>query len=459
MEQQTKTKKALIMSVLSVFLCIAMLIGMTFAWFTDTASTGVNKIQAGNLKMKVEYSKDMTSWTEVAGDKAVFDENALWEPGRTEVVYFRVSNIGNLAFRYNFDTAVSSYSPGINADGDEIDLRDYLMLGSTDTASVFSSREAAINAVNGNAKLVGSNNTSIKKEKVMDPGETSGVFALVLYMPTTVGNEANNVDKSRTPEIELGITVNATQATVESDSFGTDYDADAPKVFKSVTYYSGTHTITDGVMAPGRWGAVQVTGGTTTIEASVTATAKNDTAMAVWASGGSVIINSGTFTQQGLGNSDHYDLIYASDGGKIIINGGKFKAKTPQWTLNCKDGSGSTITVKGGTFYKFDPSNANTGAGEIIVPSGYSVVKNGDWYTVIGGTVVSNETEFATALTNATEGSKIILNCDITSLNLADDITVADGIIIDGQNKFSISLNAWMALSNLSITIQNAQMG
>ena len=51
--EQTKTKKALIMSVLSMVLCIAMLIGMTFAWFTDTASTAVNKIQAGNLDVEL----------------------------------------------------------------------------------------------------------------------------------------------------------------------------------------------------------------------------------------------------------------------------------------------------------------------------------------------------------------------------------------------------------------------
>ena len=66
-----------------------------------------------------------------------------------------------------------------------------------------------------------------------------------------------------------------------------------------------------------------------------------------------------------------------------MINGGTFKCVTPQWTLNCKDGSASTITVKGGTFYRFDPSNANTGAGEIVVPDDYKVVQNGDWYTVV----------------------------------------------------------------------------
>ena len=389
MDKKT-TKRSLVASVLALVMCVTMLVGTTFAWFTDTASTGVNKIQAGTLKMKVEYSKDMAEWKEVSADKAAFDNDALWEPGRTEVVYFRVSNVGKLALRYNFDAKVNSYSPGINADDQAFNLGDYVMFGYADTTEAFSNREAAIAAVAQNAQLIEQKDIAVKNSEVVLPGESTAVFALVMYMPTTVGNEANNVDKNREPGLEMGIVVNATQATVENDSFGNTYDADAPKVFNAVTYSGGTHTIDESIMAPGRWGAVQVNGGTTTINASVTATAKDDTAVAVWASKswnsiGTVVITDGTFTQQGLGNSDHYDLIYASEGGKIVINGGTFKAVTPQWTLNCKDGSGSTITVNGGTFYKFDPSDANVGQGEIIVPDGYHVEKNGDWYTVVKG--------------------------------------------------------------------------
>ena len=59
MNESTKTKKALRGSLLALFLCIVLLIGTTFAWFTDTASTGVNKIQAGNLDVELEYSHDM----------------------------------------------------------------------------------------------------------------------------------------------------------------------------------------------------------------------------------------------------------------------------------------------------------------------------------------------------------------------------------------------------------------
>ena len=388
MNESTKTKKALRGSLFALFLCIVLLIGTTFAWFTDTASTGVNKIQAGNLKMKVEYSKDCKTWTEVSSDKPIFDENALWEPGRTETVYVRVTNVGNLALRYDFDIAVESYSPGINADKKSFYLYNYLNFGSADTETAYTDREAAISAVAANDRVLGSKGASVAKEKVLRAGDTSTPTALVLYMPTTVGNEANNVDKNRKPDVVLGVNVNATQATVESDSFGNDYDANAPTIFSPVEYNSGTHEVTESVHADGRWGAVQINGGTTTIKADVHATARDNTAVAVWAASGwkttgTAIIDSGNFTQDKPGNDTHYDFIYASDGGQIIINGGTFKAATPQWTLNCKDGSGSTITVKGGSFYQFDPSNAQVGAGEIIVPDDYKVVQNGDWYTVV----------------------------------------------------------------------------
>ena len=385
MNESTKTKKALRGSLFALFLCIALLIGTTFAWFTDTASTGVNKIQSGKLKMKVEYSKDMVTWTEVSADKSVFDENALWEPGRTAVVYFRVSNIGNLAFRYDFDVTHSAEGPGFNSSGEEFYLHDYLMFGSAETDVAYTNREGAISAVSANERVLGSTDFSVAKQTVLMPEETKTV-ALVLYMPGTVGNEANNVDEDYNPMVELGVKVNATQATVESDSFGTDYDAKAPTIFSYVDYFDGTHTLTESVSAAGgKWrGAVTAySGSTVTIAADVEGKARNNYAMAVYAQGGKIIINNGNFTQEKPGNDSAYTLIYADNGGKIEINGGTFKGVTPQWTLNCLDNSGATITVKGGKFYKFDPSNANVGANEVIVPSGYKVVQDGDWFKVV----------------------------------------------------------------------------
>lgn len=72
------TKRALLSSVFALVLCVAMLVGSTFAWFTDTASTGVNKIQAGNLDVKLMYSTDMREWKEATADTPLFKDSALW---------------------------------------------------------------------------------------------------------------------------------------------------------------------------------------------------------------------------------------------------------------------------------------------------------------------------------------------------------------------------------------------
>ena len=61
MNTKKATKRALLTSVMALVMCVVMLVGTTFAWFTDTASTGVNKIVAGNLKVDLEYAK---AWDE-----------------------------------------------------------------------------------------------------------------------------------------------------------------------------------------------------------------------------------------------------------------------------------------------------------------------------------------------------------------------------------------------------------
>ena len=58
MTGKKSTKYALLSSVMAMVLSVAMLMGTTFAWFTDTASTAVNKIQAGTLDVGLEMSND-----------------------------------------------------------------------------------------------------------------------------------------------------------------------------------------------------------------------------------------------------------------------------------------------------------------------------------------------------------------------------------------------------------------
>lgn len=386
MTSSKSTKRALVSSALAIIMCVAMLIGATFAWFTDTASTGVNKIQAGNLDVKLMYSTDMQTWKEATDQTKLFDDNALWEPGYTQVVYLKVVNAGNLALKYEAGFSKNYTSNrGKNVNGDWYRVDNYLKIGTAETATKFASREDVWAAIVATEKTLAKDVMLTNDWVTLGAREESAPFAVAIYMPTSVGNEAN-ASKNRPSKVTgLGIEVRATQATVENDSFGPDYDANAATVLDRVEYTDGEHTVTGNIQANGAYGAIHGTGtAKITVDATtVYGTYVSDSAMAVYATEGSKItIKGGEFANQAPAGSE-LSLIYADGSAKITIEGGTFKCVSPAWTLNCKDGSNATITVKGGTFYQFDPSHANTGAGEIVIPGGYKVVQNGDWYTVV----------------------------------------------------------------------------
>ena len=380
------TKRALITSALAILMCAAMLIGTTFAWFTDTASTAVNKIQAGNLDVKLMYSTDMVTWKEATDQTKLFNDNALWEPGYTQVVYLKVVNAGNLALKYEAGFSKNYTSNrGKNVNGDWYRVDNYLKIGTAETETKFANREAVWSAIAATEKTLAKDVMLTDGWITLKAGESSKPFAMAIYMPTSVGNEANASRLRPSSVSGLGIEVRATQATVESDSFGTDYDANAATVLKRVEYTDGEHTVTGNIQANGTSGAIHGTGtAKITVDATtVYGTYVSDYAMAVYASGRSEItIKGGEFANQAPAGST-LSLIYADSSAKITIEGGTFKCVSPAWTLNCNDSDPATITVKGGSFYKFDPSNVTAGEGEIFIADGYKVVQNGDWYNVV----------------------------------------------------------------------------
>ena len=194
MTNRKSTKRALLGSVMAMVLCLAMLVGATFAWFTDTASTGVNKIQAGNLDVVLEMQNADGKWVSAEGKTLDFvkaadakGEAILWEPGCTyELPALRIRNNGNLALKY----------------------------------------KVAITGINGSAKLneaiewtIG--DVAMGTEQHLAAGE-SNAFTIKGHMKESAGNEYMNESIDG-----IAITVVATQDTVESDSFNNTYDASA----------------------------------------------------------------------------------------------------------------------------------------------------------------------------------------------------------------------------------------
>ena len=129
-------------------------------------------------------------------------------------------------------------------------------------------------------------------------------------------------------------------------------------------------------------------------EGTVNGLGNNNYSIAIWADGGEVIINGGTFTNVGAGAEDHYDLIYVKNGGKVTINGGTFECATPQWTINNHDKLPGTIVVKGGSFVGYNPADSKTepaGANNNFVAEGYCAVLVNGSYVVAPHVVVDDE--------------------------------------------------------------------
>ncbi len=207
MNESTKTKKALRGSLFALFLCIVLLIGTTFAWFTDTASTGVNKIQSGRLDVGLEMKDNDGNWVNAEGETLNFVKAAgheaeaiLWEPGcRYKLPELRVVNKGNLALKYKIQIT------GIQGDAELNDVIDwtYSVSGAGGEAAASLDTERRLAAKAGD-------------DDVFDTLTIQG------QMQTSAGNEYQGLSIDG-----VSITVVATQDTVESDSFDNKYDENA----------------------------------------------------------------------------------------------------------------------------------------------------------------------------------------------------------------------------------------
>mgnify|MGYP004683109029 CR=1 len=232
MNNKRATKRALLTSVMALVMCVVMLAGTTFAWFTDTASTGVNKIQAGNLDIELAYKNtyipDGTPTTDdgfaaVTKETEVFDAEALWEPGHVEYVVLKIRNAGNLALKYKLGINIASETGSTNVYGDPFKLSDSIKFAVINGDQSTLGRDDLV-AGAGEGAVLSTGYTA--EDHLLKDG--SKIVTLVVWMPKSVGNEANyDAAVAEAPVINLGINVVATQYTYESDSFDETYDKNA----------------------------------------------------------------------------------------------------------------------------------------------------------------------------------------------------------------------------------------
>ena len=351
MTSSKSTKRALITSALAILMCAAMLIGTTFAWFTDTASTGVNKIVSGNLKVDIigadsDSHIEKLNFTKAAVTDAEAGAEILWEPGcRYLTEGFRIANKGNLALKWK--AQVNKGATAANANhADLLDVIDFYLVTSKDANDM----GTALDEFSG------------KLEK----NATSGVYYIKGVMKTTAGNDYQGLTLDG-----ISITVVATQDTVENDSFNNQYDKDAEYPIL-VTTGDQLQATVNNATAPVN---IVLTNSITTNNFVIPA--DKDVTLDL---NGRTVTNAGSHT---ILNKGHLTLTDSSTdkSGQIISLKGN--------TAALRNGDNAVCVIEGGTISR-DGAEGNTwhvveNFGKMTFNGGKVVLKNGNGFAITNG--------------------------------------------------------------------------
>ena len=203
----------MVASLIMMILWAIMGTGTTIAWFTDTTPAQKNTFLIGYLDLDVYFKNDVvTEYTPVDSETPVFNDEALYEPGYTQVVYLRIENNGEIDFNYKLSVIRNSYQDSINTLGTTLHLPKYLRFGvvfGEDEPTL--TREVARALTEKKTMEALLLNQYSKPDTVPIPVGGERYAALIVFMPEEVGNEANYMSGANAPMVELGLTVYAQQ--------------------------------------------------------------------------------------------------------------------------------------------------------------------------------------------------------------------------------------------------------
>ena len=425
MTNSKSTKRALVSSALAILMCVEMLIGTTFAWFTDTASTGVNKIQAGNLDIELQMKDNDGKWVNAEGKILPFlvegkipadGTQILWEPGCTYYVpEVRVLNKGNLAVKFEY------IPEALGVTGKLAEVLEPVFKTPTDT-----------------------DGTDINIEpEVLKPGEASPAWSFGYHMLKTAGNEYQNATATG-----MCLTVVATQATYEKDSIDDQYDKDAEYPIL-VTTGDELQAIVSNATAHVN---IVLTNSITTNNFVIPE--DKDVTLDL---NGRTVTNAGSHT---ILNKGHLTLTDSSadKSGQIISLKGN--------TAALRNGDNAVCVVEGGTISR-DGANGNTwhvveNFGKMTFNGGKVVLKNGNGFAITNGWNYFDpgaSTTHAVMEINALEldtDSSGIKNCRYGDLTVNDVTVTSTGywalsndylgtVVINGG---TLTSNSFKAVSN-----------
>ena len=435
MKTAKTSKRALLCSVLSIALCLSMLIGTTFAWFTDTATTGVNKIQAGNLDIELQMKDNDGNWVNAEGKTLPFlvegaipaeGTQILWEPGCTYYTpKVRVLNKGNLAVKFEY------VPEALGVTGKLAEVLEF-------RAKTFDE--------------AGNENPDINIEpEVLEPGEASPAWSFGYHMLETAGNEYQNATATG-----MCVTVLATQASYEKDSFDDQYDKDAEYPI-SVTTGDELQAIVNSATAPVN---IVLTNSITTNNFVIPA--DKDVTLDLngfTLTGGDshAILNRGTLC-----------IKDSSDNGKIVAS----KANTSA----LRNGDGAVCVIEGGTFTRAEAEGNKwhtvENFGTMTFNGGKVIAEDGRSFAIVNGwNYIDPGEQKATMIINNIDmkaGPNGLKNCKggILTMNggtlhctnfwgLSNDVkgvaTINDGVITS-DNYIAISNGGTMEINGGTFT-------
>ena len=225
MTKQKATKRALLASALALVLCFSLLVGSTYAWFTDTASTGNTVIQSGSLKVDiVDDSGASLEGQALAFQNVNGETDILWEPGVTfRTQAFKIKNAGNLALKYRL------VLNGVDGNAELLEVITFSLVKADGTAVELDTFEGVLN----------------------EQDDLSEAYYIQGVMDSSAGNDYQ--DK----RLEgISVAVIAGQAMYESDSEDDTYDANAeypqsqPNLPQTPTFTVGTASQLQAAMQP-----------------------------------------------------------------------------------------------------------------------------------------------------------------------------------------------------------------
>ena len=230
--KKTATKRALFMSALSLLLCVSMLVGTTYAWFTDEVESGRNTIAAGNLDVELYHSDDnegvITENNKVGSTTMLFndEDDALWEPGKVVYENLQVKNVGSLALKYALNLDVLNET---EVNGHK--LSEVIKVGVIHGGVADDSNRADVISQVGEYNWTSLEGFNLDSTGALLANGYSQVVGVVLYWEPN-NNDVDNLYNINNGmqgvlQLDIGVTLVATQYAYEEDSFDENYDQNA----------------------------------------------------------------------------------------------------------------------------------------------------------------------------------------------------------------------------------------